>query len=48
MIKLTELLKGKSFDSVPEEHQKNLEILLERINKVREAYAKPMTVTSIS
>jgi uncharacterized protein YcbK (DUF882 family) len=46
MITLKELLKGTDFKSIPKEHQDNLMILLERINKVRSAYGKPMSVTS--
>lgn len=46
MVSLKELLKGKDFSTVPKEHQDNLLILLEKINKVRAAYNKPMTVTS--
>lgn len=46
MISLKELLKGKDFNSLPQEHQANMMELLLRINKVRTAYGKPMTVTS--
>lgn len=46
MITLKEILKGKDFDSLPKEHQDNLLILLERINKLRILYGKPMKVTS--
>ena len=46
MIELKELLKGKDFASLPKDHQGNLMILLEKVNKVRIAYGKPMTVTS--
>lgn len=46
MISLKELLKGKDFSSLPQEHQANMMELLLRINKVRTAYGKPMTVTS--
>lgn len=45
-ISLTELIKSKRWDSLPKETQDNLMILLERINKVRTAYAKTMIVTS--
>ncbi len=42
---MKEILKGRvEFDDVPEEHQKNLEVLLERINKLRAAYGKPLKV----
>lgn len=46
MISLKELLKGKDFSSLPQEHQANMMELLLRINKVRSAYGRPMTVTS--
>ena len=46
MITLKELLKGKDFNLLPKEHQDNLLILLERINKVRIAYGKQFLVTS--
>lgn len=46
MISLKELLKGKDFNSLPKEHQDNMLVLLERINKVRSAWNKPMLVTS--
>lgn len=46
MISLKELLSGHNISDVPLEHQHNLEILLERVNKIRSAYGKPMTVTS--
>lgn len=47
MISMNELLKGKvKLEDLPQDHQDNLAILLERVNKIREAYGKPMTVTS--
>ena len=46
MLDLKELLKGKDFNSLPKEHQDNLIILLEKINRVRSAYGQPMIVTS--
>lgn len=46
MISIQEILKGKDLKSLPKEHQDNLVILLERINKVRIAYGKSMLVTS--
>lgn len=47
MISMDELLQGKvKLDDLPEGHQENLAILLDRINQVRVAYGKPMTVTS--
>jgi uncharacterized protein YcbK (DUF882 family) len=45
-ISLRELLKTADFNTQPKEVQDNLMILLERINKVRQAYNKPMVVTS--
>lgn len=47
MISLKEILMGRvEFNDLPKEYQDNLMILLERINKVRAAYGKPMKVTS--
>jgi uncharacterized protein YcbK (DUF882 family) len=46
MIKLTEILRGADFSKQPQDTQNNLTILLERINLVRQAYGKPMIVTS--
>lgn len=47
MISMNELLMGKvKLEDLPQEHQDNLAELLVRANKVREAYAKPMRVTS--
>jgi uncharacterized protein YcbK (DUF882 family) len=47
MISLKELLNNKyKFTELPKEHQKNLKILLEKINQVRLLYGKPMIVTS--
>lgn len=46
MLSLQELLKGKDYNALPKEHQANLMTLLERINKVRTAYGKSMTVSS--
>ena len=46
MISLKELLKEKELNTLPKEHQDNMLVLLERINKVRSAYNKPMSVTS--
>ena len=46
MLQMRELLKTTDLDSIPAEHQANLAILLEKMNKVRELWAKPMTVTS--
>lgn len=47
MLTMEELLKNKvKFADLPKDHQDNLKILLEKINKVRALYGKPMTVTS--
>lgn len=46
MITMEEILKGKKLADLPKEHQDNLAILLEKINKIRHLYNKPMTVTS--
>lgn len=46
MISLKELLDGADFNTLEKSIQNNLMDLLERINKVRSAYNKPMTVTS--
>lgn len=46
MISMSELLKGAKLEDQTPEVQANLKILLEKMNKVRAAWAKPMTVTS--
>lgn len=46
MITLNELLRGVKYDQLSKEHQDNLSLLLHRINLVRTAWGKPMTVTS--
>lgn len=46
MVTLKELLKGADFNVLPKEHRDNLMDLLEKINKVRQAWGKPMFVTS--
>ena len=43
---MKELLHGKNLEDLPQEHQDNLSVLLERINKVRALWGKPITVTS--
>ena len=43
MISEKEITKGKE---VPEELKANLAILLERVNKLRALWGKPMTITS--
>ena len=47
MISWKELLKDKKLEDLPKEHQDNLKIVFEKINKIREKYGKPMTPTSI-
>jgi hypothetical protein len=42
MIKFSEVVLGP----ISPEHQKNIHLLLEKINKLREAYGKPLKVTS--
>lgn len=46
MITMEEILKKTKFEDQSPEVQANLKDLLEKINKVRSAYGKPMTVTS--
>lgn len=46
MISLKELLKDYSFSNLPKEHQDNIMLLLERINKIRNSYNRTMIVTS--
>jgi len=46
MIVLKELLSGADFDTLDENIQSNLYELLNRVNKIRSAYGKPMYVTS--
>lgn len=46
MITLSELLKGEVYDALPLKMQHNLDTLVDRINKIREAYGIPMKVTS--
>lgn len=46
MFIMKELLQGASFDAQSPEIQANLLILLEKMNKVRLLYNKPMNVTS--
>ena len=46
-ISMKEILMGKKLEDIPKDHAANLAILLERINKVREKYGKPMTPTSV-
>jgi Peptidase M15 len=46
MITMQEILKDKKLEDQSAEIQANLVILLERMNKVRELYGKPMLITS--
>lgn len=45
-ISLKEIIKDTKFSSLSKEVQDNLMTLLERINKIRAKWGKPMTVTS--
>lgn len=47
MLSMNELLGNKyQFDNLPAEHQANLNTLLYKVNEIRAAWNKPMTVTS--
>jgi len=47
MISMKEILQGKvNLEDLPQEHQDNLNNLLEKLNKLRQAYGKAMKVTS--
>jgi uncharacterized protein YcbK (DUF882 family) len=46
MISMSELLKGKKEEDLPQETRDNLQKLLVVINKVRALYGQPMIVTS--
>lgn len=46
MVTMKELIKDIVISDIPLAHQHNLEELLVKVNKVRTAYNKPMTVTS--
>lgn len=46
MITMQELIGKYKWDDIEDDIQTNLKVLLERINKIRDAYGKPMTVTS--
>lgn len=44
-ISMNEILKNRAkLEELPQEIQDNLKVLLERINKIRSAYGKPMKV----
>lgn len=45
-ITYKELIKDIPLSDIPISHQHNLEELLKRINVIRTAYGKPMTITS--
>lgn len=45
-ISMEELLKGVKLEEQDQSIQENLAILLERLNKVRSEWAKPMRITS--
>jgi uncharacterized protein YcbK (DUF882 family) len=46
MLAMQELLKNANLEDQTDEVQSNLGILLERVNKIRALWGKPMTVTS--
>ena len=46
MMTLKEIIGKAKIEDQPEQTQANLKELLEKINKIRTAWAKPMTVTS--
>lgn len=46
MITMSELLKGAKLEDQDDAIQSNLKELLEKINKIRALYGKPMVVTS--
>jgi uncharacterized protein YcbK (DUF882 family) len=46
MISMDELLKGAALEDQTPEIQANLATLLERVNKIRAEWGRPMTVTS--
>jgi hypothetical protein len=46
MISEQELLHGKTMSELTQEQKDNFVILLERVNKVRTAWGKPMTITN--
>ena len=47
MISWKEMLKGNDEKDIPQEHIENMKDLLIKINKIREAYNKPMSPTSV-
>jgi uncharacterized protein YcbK (DUF882 family) len=46
MLQFSELLSGNSLHDVPQEHQDNLHVLLDKINQIRLKYGIAMTVSS--
>jgi hypothetical protein len=46
MLSMNEILLGKDLSDLTQEQQDNLAILLERANKLRAVWAKPMTPTN--
>lgn len=46
MINMQELIKDKDFNTLDPQIQINLQTLLERLNKLRGIWGKPMTITS--
>jgi len=46
MISVKEIIGDLDIKTLPQEHQDNLKALLEKMNRVRFLYGKPMTVTS--
>lgn len=46
MIKMEEILKGAKLEDQSPEVQENLKNLLEKVNKIREKYGKPMIISS--
>lgn len=46
MITLEEALHGHSADDIPKEYLENLKALIVKVNVIRAAWDKPMTVTS--
>lgn len=46
MIEMSELLKKTKLEDLPSDIQDNLTDLVERLNVIRRAYGKPMTVSS--
>jgi hypothetical protein len=47
MISMNELLQGKKIEDLDQNIQDNLSILLDKLNKIRVLWNKPMTPTSV-